>query len=101
MAGIHNFFGATSITVKQGQTIKTNPSKVLATKLEVTPNNNRARISSYLSLVPLLSAVYHLKYTQLTMMKLAVLAALAGSAAAFAPAPTNVKSTALNTVWDD
>jgi hypothetical protein len=35
------------------------------------------------------------------MMKLAVLAALAGSAAAFAPAPTNVKSTALNTVWDD
>ena len=34
-------------------------------------------------------------------MKIAVLAALAGSAAAFAPAPTNVKSTALNTVWDD
>ena len=36
-----------------------------------------------------------------TMKTAAALITLAASASAFAPAATNVKSTALNTVWDD
>lgn len=35
------------------------------------------------------------------MKSAAAILALAGTAAAFAPAPTKVQSTALNTVWDD
>ena len=35
------------------------------------------------------------------MKSAASIIALAASAAAFAPAPINTKSSALNTVWDD
>ena len=39
--------------------------------------------------------------TSKTMKSAAAIVALAASAAAFAPAPINTKSSALNTVWDD